>query len=146
MSDLMHSTDQLCFTFEIEAVPQLRPRASSRGGRVRLYDPSKVKQFKAVLHNLVTEQYKKPPLTGALSVSLLFYRPVQGSLSNVERQRRLSNKHKPVVKPDTDNYIKSTLDGLNGVLWEDDSQIVKLTAEKRYGEKGKIIITVTQLD
>lgn len=143
---MMHATDQLYFTFEIEPVSQLRPRTSARGGHVRVYDPPKVKQFKSILHNLVTEQYKKPPLTGALSVSLLFYRPVQRSLSNVERQRRLSNQHKPTVKPDVDNYIKSTLDALNGVLWEDDSQIVKLTAEKRYGEKGKIIITVTQLD
>lgn len=143
---MMKSTDQLYFTFEIEPVSQLRPRASSRGGRVRLYDTPKVKQFKSILHNLVTEQYKKPPLTGALSVSLLFYRPVQRSLSNVERQRRLSNEHKAVVKPDVDNYIKSTLDALNGVLWDDDSQIVKLTAEKRYSENGKIVITVTQLD
>ena len=142
----MNATDQLCFTFEIEPIAQLRPRASSRGGHVRLYDPPKVKQYKAVLHNLVTEQYKNPPLTGALSVSMLFYRPVQKSLSNIERQRRLSNEHKAVVKPDVDNYIKSTLDALNGVLWDDDSQIVKLTAEKRYAEKGKIIITVTQLD
>lgn len=142
----MNATDQLCFIFEIEPVSQSRPRASSRGGRVRLYDHPKVKQFKAVLHNLVTERYKNPPLTGALSVSMLFYRPVQKSLSNIERQRRLSNEHKAVVKPDTDNYIKSTLDAMNGVLWEDDSQIVKLTAEKRYGERGKIIITVTQLD
>lgn len=143
---MMHATDQLYFTFEIEPVPQLRPRTSARGGHVRVYDPPKVKQFKSILHNLVTEQYDKPPMTGALSVSLLFYRPIQRSLSNIERQRRLSNQHKPTVKPDVDNYIKSTLDSLNGVLWEDDSQIVKLTAEKRYAEKGKIIITVTQLD
>lgn len=143
---MMKSTDQLCFTFEIEPIPQLRPRASTRGGHVRVYDQPKVKQFKNLLRALVIEQYKKPPLTGALSVSLLFYRPIQRSLSNIERQRRLSNEHKAIVKPDTDNYIKSTLDSLNGFLWKDDSQIVKLTAEKRYGERGKIIITVTQLD
>lgn len=142
---MMKSTDQLYFTFEIEPVSQLRPRASSRGGRVRLYDHPKVKQFKAVLHNLVTEQYKNPPLTGALSVSMLFYRPVQKSLSNIERQRRLSNEHKAVVKPDADNYIKSTLDALNGVLWDDDSQIVKLTAEKRYGEYPRIEVEVKKV-
>ena len=146
MSDLVNATDKLYFTFEIEPISQLRPRASSRGCHVRIYDPKKVKHYKNLLHCLVTERYKKPPLTVALSVSLLFYRPVQKSISNVERQRRLSNQHKPTVKPDVDNYIKSTLDALNGVLWEDDSQIVKLTAEKRYAEKGKIIITVTQLD
>lgn len=143
---MCHATDQLFFTFEIEPTPQLRPRVSSRGGYVKVYDPPKVKQFKSLLRSLAVHQYARPPLLGPLSVSLTFYRPVQSSISKTERERRLTNRSKPVVKPDVDNYIKSTLDALNGVLWEDDSQIVKLTAEKRYGEKGKIVITVTQLD
>lgn len=142
---MYHATDQLFFTFEIEPVPQLRPRVSSRP-YVRVYDPPKVKQFKSLLHSLAVHQYTKPPMIGPLSVSLTFYRPVQSSISKTERERRLSNESKPVVKPDTDNYIKSTLDSLNGVLWNDDSQIVKITGEKRYSENGKIVITVTQLD
>lgn len=143
---MMKSKDQLYFSFDIEPIPQLRPRVSSRGGYVHVYDPQKVKNFKNVLRSLASAQYQRPPLLGPLSVSLTFYRPVQKSISKTERERRLSNQSKPAVKPDTDNYIKSTLDALNGVLWDDDSQIVKLTAEKRYAEKGKIIITVTQLD
>lgn len=138
---MYHATDQLFFTFDIEPVPQLRPRVSSRP-YVRVYDPPKVKQFKRILRSLAVNQYARPPLLGPLSVSLTFYRPVQKSISQTERERRLSNKSKPVVKPDTDNYIKSTLDALNGVLWNDDAQIVKITGEKRYGETGKIIISV----
>lgn len=143
---MYHATDQLFFTFEIEPVPQLRPRVSSLGGYVRVYDPPKVKNFKRILRSLAVNQYARPPLIGPLSVSLTFYRPVQRSISKAERERRLSNQSKPVVKPDTDNYIKSTLDALNGVLWHDDAQIVKITGEKRYSENGKIVITVTQLD
>ena len=138
----MHVTDQLFFTFEIEPVPQLRPRVSSRGGYVRVYDPPKVKQFKSLLRSLAVNQYARPPLIGPLSVSLTFYRPVQSSISKTERERRLSNQSKPVVKPDTDNYIKSTLDALNGVLWHDDAQIVKIIGEKRYSDHPKITISV----
>ena len=138
---MYHATDQLFFTFEIEPVPQLRPRVSSRP-YIRVYDPPKVKNFKNLLRSLAVNQYSRPPMLGPLSVSLTFYRPVQKSISQSERERRLSNESKPVVKPDTDNYIKSTLDALNGVLWHDDAQIVKITAEKRYGETGKIIISV----
>ena len=139
---MYHATDQLFFTFDIEPVPQLRPRVSTRGGYVRVYDPPRVKQFKKLLHDLASEQYTRPPLTGALSVELVFYRPVQRSLSNAEHQRRLSNESKPVVKPDTDNYLKATLDALNGVLWHDDAQIIKLIGEKRYSETGKITVSV----
>lgn len=139
---MCHATDQLFFTFEIEPVPQLRPRVSSRGGYVRVYDPPKVKQFKSLLRSLAVNQYSRPPLLGPLSVSLTFYRPVQKSISQTERERRLTNQSKPVVKPDTDNYIKSTLDALNGVLWHDDAQIVKIEAEKKYSDHPRITVNV----
>lgn len=139
---MCYATDQLFFNFEIEPVPQLRPRVSSRGGYVRVYDPPKVKNFKNLLRSLAGDQYARPPLVGPLSVSLTFYRPVQKSISKAEREQRLSNWSKPVVKPDTDNYIKSTLDALNGILWHDDSQIVKITGEKRYSDHPKITVSV----
>ena len=139
---MYHATDQLFFNFDIEPVPQLRPRVSSRGGYVRVYDPPKVKQFKSLLRSLAVHQYARPPLLGPLSVSLTFYRPVQKSISQSERERRLSNESKPVVKPDTDNYIKSTLDALNGILWHDDSQIVKISGEKRYSDNPRITVSV----
>ena len=139
---MCHATDQLFFTFDIEPTPQLRPRVSSRGGYVRVYDPPKVKQFKSLLRSLAVHQYARPPLLGPLSVSLTFYRPVQSSISKTERDRRLSNQSKPVVKPDTDNYIKATLDALNGVLWHDDAQIVKITGEKKYSDRPKITVSV----
>ena len=138
---MYHATDQLFFTFEIEPVPQLRPRVSSRP-YIRVYDPPKVANFKRILRSLAANQYSRPPLIGSLSVSLTFYRPVQSSISKTARERRLSNQSKPVVKPDTDNYIKSTLDALNGVLWHDDSQIVKIEAEKKYSDHPKITVSV----
>lgn len=138
---MYHATDQLFFTFDIEPVPQLRPRVSSRP-YVRVYDPPKVKNFKSLLRSLADDQYTRPPLLGALSVSLTFYRPVQSSISKTERERRLSNRSKPVVKPDTDNYIKATLDALNGVLWHDDAQIVKIIGEKRYSDHPRITVSV----
>lgn len=139
---MYHANDQLFFNFEIEPTPQLRPRVSSRGGYVRVYDPPKVKNFKNLLRSLAVHQYTRPPLLGPLSVSLTFYRPVQKSISQSERERRLSNESKPVVKPDADNYIKATLDALNGILWHDDAQIVKIEAEKKYSDHPKITVSV----
>lgn len=91
-------------------------------------------------------QYKDKPLAGPLIVSLKFYRHIQSSASKKERKLRLSGIHRPIVKPDTDNYIKSTLDGLNGLLWEDDNQIVKIVAEKYYSDRPRIEIEVERLE
>ena len=62
-----------------------------------------------------------------------------------ERALRLSGAHRPTVKPDTDNYIKSTLDGLNGLLWADDNQIVDLVASKFYSDRPRVEIEVEEL-
>lgn len=132
--------------FEIEPVEQARPRATKMGRGIRLYDPKKVSVYKKQLAMMCQPQYKKEPITGPLKVELSFFRHVQSSISKKERKLRLSGSHRPVVKPDTDNYIKSTLDGLNGLLWEDDNQIVDLIAHKYYSDNPRVEIEVTQLN
>lgn len=132
--------------FEIEPVEQARPRATKMGRGIRLYDPKKVSVYKKQLAMMCQLQYKKEPITGPLKVELSFFRHVQSSISKKERKLRLSGSHRPVVKPDTDNYIKSTLDGLNGLLWEDDNQIVDLIAHKYYSDNPRVEIEVTQLN
>ena len=132
--------------FEIEPVEQARPRATRMGRGIRLYDPKKVSVYKKQLAMMCKFQYKQEPLTGPLKVELKFFRHVQSSISKKERELRLSGSHRPVVKPDTDNYIKSTLDGLNGLLWEDDNQIVDLIAHKYYSDNPRVEIEVTKLD
>ena len=132
--------------FEIEPVEQARPRATRMGRGIRLYDPKKVSVYKKQLAMMCRFQYKQAPLSGPLKVEIKFFRHVQSSVSKKERNLRLSGSHRPVVKPDTDNYIKSTLDGLNGLLWEDDNQIVDLIAHKYYSDNPRVEIEVTQLN
>ena len=133
-------------TFDIEPVEQARPRATRMGRGIRLYDPKKVSVYKKQLAMMCKFQYKDQPLSGQLTVNLKFYRHVQSSVSKKERKLRLIGAHRPTVKPDVDNYIKSTLDGLNGLLWEDDNQIVKIVAEKYYSDHPRIEIEVRDLN
>lgn len=131
--------------FEIEPVEQARPRATRFGRTVRMYDPPKVSKFKKELSQLAKLHYRDEPLDGALEIEISFYRPVQKSLSKKERARRFSGEHRPTVKPDLDNYIKSALDGLNGILWTDDAHIVDLHAHKYYSDRPRIEIIVREL-
>lgn len=94
------------FEFDIAPVEQARPRATRMGKGIRLYDPKKVSIFKRQLGMLAKQQMLDrglEPFDGPLEVCMEFYRPVQTSLSQKERARRLSGAHRPTVKPDLDN-------------------------------------------
>lgn len=135
------------FEFDIEPVEQARPRATRMGKGIRLYDPKKVTVFKRQLGMLARQQMLDrglEPFDGPLEVCMEFYRPVQASLSQKERSRRLSGVHRPMVKPDLDNYIKSTSDALNGIIWTDDNCIVSLAAEKYYADDPHLVVEVNK--
>lgn len=135
------------FEFDIEPVEQARPRATRMGKGIRLYDPKKVTIFKRQLGMLAKQQMLDRGLElydGPLEVCMEFYRPVQTSISKKEQDRRLSGVHRPTVKPDLDNYIKSTSDALNGIIWTDDNCIVGLVAEKYYTDKPHLVVEVDE--
>lgn len=137
----------MIFKFDIAPVEQARPRAVRFGTGVRMYDPKKVTVFKRQLGMLAKQQMQElglEPYDGPLEVRMEFYRPVQASISKKERARRLSGVHRPTVKPDLDNYIKSASDALNGIIWVDDNCIVGLIAEKFYAEQPHLIVEVKE--
>lgn len=131
-------------TFEIEPVEQARPRATRFGNGVRLYDPKKVAKYKRNLGYLAKIQFGHKPISKPINIEIKFYRELQKSISKKERVKRLSHAHRPIVKPDLDNYIKSTLDALNGIIWADDNLIVDLTAHKYYSDKPRIELEVEE--
>lgn len=133
--------NEYVFKLPVEPVAQMRPRFTRRP-YVHAYDPVKVKQYKQALAWHVQDQWMASPATGPIKLQLRFFRPVQKSVSKVEHARRLSGVHRPIVKPDLDNYIKSTLDALTGVLWADDNAIIKLEAEKFYSDQPRVEIVM----
>lgn len=48
-------------------------------------------------------------------------------------------------KPDCDNLAKSVLDALNGIAYNDDSQITSLHVVKEYGTQPKVILQLKEL-
>ena len=132
------------YIFNITPQAQARPRATRMGKGIRLYDPKKTADFKKELRLLAQAEHVEP-LRDALSVEIWFYREVQKSISKKEHVRRTTGHVRPIKKPDVDNYIKSTLDGLNGILWRDDAQIVDLNTHKYYSENPRIEIELEEL-
>lgn len=131
-------------TIPIEPVSQLRPRATSRGGHTRVYDPPKVKTYKDSVRTFLENYPIKRFSDVELDVKAKFYLPVQKSISKKERERRLSHKKRPDKKPDIDNLQKSLLDSLNGIVWDDDAKITHIEAWKFYSEKPRTEIEINE--
>lgn len=130
-----------------EPVAQGRPRFSTFGGYVKAYDPAKSRDFK----NLVRLEAEKamgglPPATRAVSVDIEVYRSAPRSFSKKKLKAALERTLRPVTRPDVDNYAKSVLDGMTGVVWADDAQIVHLSVDKYYSGRPHVLAAVESLE
>lgn len=104
------------------------PQGSKRhvgGGRL-VESSKKVKPWRRAV-NVVARQAFSQPLTGPVELHLAFRMP---------RTKAHGKKTAPpmVQRPDLDKLIRSTLDGLTGAVFVDDSQVVAVHASKRRAE------------
>lgn len=126
--------------------PQLRARARRHGNSIRLYDPKKTADYKKYVKASAQAQWTQEPFTGPLEVDIRIYRQIPKSTSKKRRQAKNDGLIRPIVKPDIDNYTKMILDGLNGITWQDDSQVVMLSANKYYSDDPRVEIEIRELD
>lgn len=115
---------------------QLRPRLGKKG----VYNPSK--QHKVAAQWSLAIQYSEEPLEEPLEILLEFYFSAPAS-SSKKKQNQMYNGDIPhTKKPDIDNLIKLTLDAMNGIVFKDDSLVVKISAVKRYSATPQTIIYI----
>lgn len=137
------------YVFDIVPVPQGRPRFARRGKFTQTYDPPKSKKFKGELAELAREQLTEHPFYAGkhvpIEVHLRFYIPMLKSFNKTKRDMALNGYLRPLTRPDIDNYLKGTLDGLNAIFWEDDGQIVEIQAGKYYSDNPRIEMEIKEI-
>ena len=134
---------EVFFTIHGEPVAQGRPRFSTRGGVPRAYDPENSRNYKELVGFMAKTRKK---LEGALVVEIDVYRSIPKSFNKTNRQLAMDGDLFPTQKPDVDNYSKAIMDGMNGITFDDDSQIVALTVTKSYSDIPRVEVTVTELN
>lgn len=87
----------------------------------------------------------KEPLTGPLEVRVYAMMPVPKSWSQKDRDAALTGQILHTSRPDGDNIAKAGSDAMNGIVWKDDSQIVRWTIVKEYAEHPGLWIEVYAL-
>jgi len=112
-------------------------------GKPRMYDAPKSATYKNMVSMTASLKMEdKNLMEEAVSVIITVQKSVPQSWSKKKQASALADELKPTGKPDIDNYIKAVFDGLNGVVFKDDSQVIFIGATKKYSDKPGISVTV----
>ena len=135
----------IMFTVYGHPVAKGRPRFSTRGKFPVAYTPEKTKTYEAEVGMMAKAAMGvSEPLEGALEAFIYVTFPVPASYSKKRTEACLSDTEKHTKKPDLDNVVKICLDGMNGIVFKDDSQITSIHSTKVYGEVAKVEVMVRQ--
>lgn len=106
-------------------VINMKPKAKGRprAGKYGMYTDKATRQYEQAIKDAYIAQGGQM-LEGPVSMSVTFTKDkITISLKQIEGESCL--------RGDIDNYIKSIMDGLNGVAYADDGQVLNLKAHKR---------------
>ena len=118
-----------------------RPKFSRQGDYVRTYTPEKTVEYENLVR-LAWVQSGGEKLSGTIKATINAYFPIPKSVSKKKRKEMDGAFY--TKKPDCDNIAKIILDALNGIAYDDDSQIACLSVMKLYdADETKVIVTLS---
>ena len=85
----------------------------------------------------------REPLKTPLRVMIEATMSIPLSWSKAKRQAALNGDVYP-SRPDVDNIAKTVLDGMNGVVYEDDAQVTHLKVNKKYAQEGSVTVWLSE--
>ena len=99
--------------------------------RGHAFTPQETKDYEAMIANLYRAMHGKM-FEGYVSVEIYVLYLVPKSYTKKKRDAIRRGEIRPAIKPDIDNIVKIVLDGLNGVAYTDDKQVIEIQAQKCY--------------
>lgn len=130
----------LAFKIDVEPVGKGRPRFTRDG---HAYTPERTRKFESAVRAHAYGFMKRMganriPAEVPVDVRVVACFPIPKSWS----KKKKADAARLIPRIDVDNVLKAVLDAMNGVVFEDDRQVVKAVAEKRYEEEGRVIVYV----
>ena len=122
---------RISITVPGEPVAKARPRFTKNG---HVYTPKKTAVYEQVigLHARAAMKGHKI-LTGPIRLSVTAFFSIPKSWTLSQKAKAMSGALRHTEKPDGDNVLKSVKDGMNSIVYADDSQIDDSHIVKRYG-------------
>lgn len=110
-----------------------KPKGKQRPRVVRghAFTPQETKDYELMIANLY-KAYHGKMYEGYVKVFVKAFYLVPKSYTKKQKEQIMRKEIMPAVKPDIDNIIKIVLDGLNGVAYKDDAQVIEVISKKAY--------------
>lgn len=135
----------LTFTVPGNPVGKGRQRVAMRGKFAQHYTPEKTASYESLVRYAGHQAMNgRGLLTGAVSVRLDVCCPIPASWSGKKQEQAARDVVRPTTKPDLDNIAKAIFDGLNGVVWKDDVQVVSAVIEKFYSRSPRVVVSIKE--
>ena len=135
-------------SFSIPGQPRgkQRPRIGKVAGDAVAFTPQQTRTEEGAVRMFAAAAMAgRPPLEGPLEFHVKAYMPIPVSWSAKKQTAARKNSIFPIGKPDADNCGKLVADGLNHIVWRDDSQIVRFVVEKFYSDTPRVDVIITPL-
>jgi len=120
--------------------PLKRPRRSANGG---MFDPAENVQAKQEVAMAARQSITKP-IDGPVRITATFW--FERPKSHYRKTIKASAPVHHTQRPDVDNLIKTVLDGLNGIAWVDDAQVVEVIGRKDWGDTAGTTVYIASID
>jgi Holliday junction resolvase RusA-like endonuclease len=137
----------IAFTVPGEPQGKGRPRIGKVGQHARMFTPAKTVAYEGLVAHAAQQAMRGAALFDQpCRIELDVLCTVPASWSGKKRAQALAGAIRPAKKPDADNVLKAVCDGLNGVVWRDDVQVVEWSGRKLYAETPGVHVRVACLE
>lgn len=141
---------EIYFIVDGKVQPKQRPKVyrNKYTGQVHATTPKKTVEYEEKVKASFYEACdgEKFFLTDAVQMVVNVYVAIPKSTPKKTREKMLTGELKPITRTgDLDNLLKAISDALNGVAYDDDSQIIDATIRKFYGEQARAEITIREV-
>lgn len=141
----MPATPEKLFQFTIPHEPVAKGRARSsvkrgRGGKpiltrdgqpiISTYTPEKTRDFEALVRDFAAQAVAGDPLTCPVDLLVTFAFRIPASWPKWKQELAAQGLVHHTKKPDCSNLVKAIEDACNGVLFQDDGQVVGCITDK----------------
>lgn len=124
-----------------EPVAKGRPRVMRSGVT---FTPPKTLNYETLIKELFIIS-RQALMTGELRAEIDAYFTINKTVSQKKKEQMINQQIRPTKRPDLDNVAKAVLDALNGLAYNDDSQIVSLTINKYWAEVPRVTIKIEEV-